>query len=722
MEAHRRGLQTRREANLTCEKYAIHLDGEGDGQWADLYHGERLSIPPAFPGQLRVSENLLRPITDNAVAYHTTAPFRFVVDARPDREAKQRAIVDQALINHLQQKQKWNRVFAEAMQLAMPAGHCPVHAFWRDDLESDPYEPAYGGSDSESEDQNGQPQVSLRRGIIDAYVGDPFDTAYGAGSRRNSLHIQTHGRTLPLEVVQAAFSQVPGIESLTGSTRLPSAARFQRIVRQWTLQGLEVHGTAAARSGRNKEELVAIICREIAPGMDPEFPGGRITLVALGGTATTEPSEGSGSHGKPFLLHDGPLPAGRFSSVRVYSANRFDDIHGKPFLGDLSDLQVQLNQALSLRAEYIRRSVRPPLVTGGMVVEDTAVWEDDAQLEMDPGSTVAPQFLQLRIDVGTLNQHIDDLRSAMYTIGGYQAASRGESHSGDSGAKVVALAKADDTIHGPTNQRFRESVEEFAGLNHALFREYGDIPWLIESSGDEFSHMIEQWVDRSMVSDQDPAFRLTSGFGATMESRANQLLQLVGQTGADGEPLMSTRQFRSAWPDQSIYPEAEDPIEVRERRAKTINARIRRMAMEMEQRLGELATDPRFLIMQHMALLSEFPVLPDDMPDKCFDTLSSITQDENESPVARELAKYRQGLYQMWLQTGQGPMPAMIENLMMQAEAQPAQVGPQGPPPQQGPPVQMQEQANPGGTTMSEAMSPNPGEIAALTAEAGAPQ
>jgi hypothetical protein len=715
LDAHRRGLSSRRQQILTHEKYLIHLDGEGDGQWADVFMGDRVEIPIQFPGEIRVTENLLRPIVDNAVAYHTTMPFRFVAESKPDRESRQRSMIDQALVNHMSAKQMWNRVFAEAMQWATVAGHCPVHGFWRDDVTAQPYEPV------------GMEGKGLRRGQIDAYVGDPFDTVYNPGAKRNSVHWATYGRTIPLGVIQAAFPQVQGIDGLKGSKRLPSASRFQRVLRQWNIAGLGTHGSALLQAGRDLEELVALITREVAPGIDARYPQGRITMIAVNGSAATQSSEAGGGGSSPLMLFDGPLPASRFSFVRVYSAHRFDDVYGKPFVGDLDDLQVQLNRGLSKRAEYIERTIRPPLVTGGPIVEDTATWTPDGRIEVDPASPFQPFLLSPQADVAALNEHIDGFRNAMFTLGGYQAASRGESRSGDPTSKVIALAKADDTIHGPTNQRFREAVEEFGGLCHGLFREFGDIPWAVDVTGEEMSHLVEPWISKDMVSSSEPTFKLVSGFGATLESKANQLLSLVQTKGADGQPLMTTRLFQAQYPDPSMYPDQQDPVAIRERRAKTINARIRSMASAMEQGMDPaMASDPRLLLMAHQSLTAEFPMLPDDDPQANFDALTSITQDENEAQISRKLAGYRQAGYQMWMMTGQGPPPAdpMALLTQMQQPGMPSPTqGPQGPQPSPGPGPQAANPeiaaASPGGTTSAEGLQPRPGEVAALTAEAG---
>ena len=61
-EFHRNGLSSRRFHDLTAEKYLIHIDGEGDNQWADLYNGERIQIPHNLSGVPRAQNNLLRPM------------------------------------------------------------------------------------------------------------------------------------------------------------------------------------------------------------------------------------------------------------------------------------------------------------------------------------------------------------------------------------------------------------------------------------------------------------------------------------------------------------------------------------------------------------------------------------------------------------------------------------------------------------------------------------
>lgn len=724
------GQKAARTNLLTAEKYALHIDGEGDGFLADLFYGSRVVQPPAFPGQTRISENALRPVVDNAVAYHTTMPFRFAVEASSDRKAKQRAAIDSALVNHMARKFRWNRAAAQAMYIAMPAGHCPLHAFWRDDLSSEPYEPVGMGAPS------GGAPGSIRRGVTDVMVGDPWATFYNNGARRDSCHGAVYARSLPLEIVKAAFAHVPGVSAMQGSTKEPSASRFQTMSRRWMMAGLGTHGQAALTAGGKHDPLVGLVAREIAPGIQSAWPRGRTTLVALPDDATAD-MDGQGSRRRAILLHDGPLPAGRFSFVNIYSHQRFDDIRGKPFVADIDDQYTLLNQLLMYRTEYIRRNVKPAFAHSGaeMVVEDTAIFEDNAQMEFDPGSA-PPQFLQYRIDGATLEAAISDARAAVYTIGGYQAASRGESRAGDSGAKVVALQRADDTVHGPTNQRFQEDIEDYAVLNHALFVEFGDIPWLIEAVGGDLSHMVEPWIDRGMVSQEPPIVRLVSGFGATLENKAQQMLQFVGTRGADGEPLLTTAAFQKNYPDASMYADVEDVRDVRTRRAKSVNARIRRLAEDIEGQMGpQLALQPQVIAMAFRAIEEEFPPLPDDDPVAHYDGLSAIIQDLQESALAREIARYRQSTYYVWLQmlglVPPSPVPpADIRTLLGMPPVLPNNVPPVGAPapqgagaedggstssPQQG---QVPGPVDPGGTVGAEAIRPQPGEIAGLTKQA----
>jgi hypothetical protein len=644
-EFHSRGLSKRRLRDLTSEKYAIHLDGEGDAQWADILHGGRVTIPPHLSGGPRTQENLLRPMTDNMVAYHTTLPFHFTVRRTLGRNRDQ-SIVDQALANHIARAQRWNALFAEAMFTAAVYGHCPIHAYWRDQVGASEYDPVY-------EFAGGVP------GSVDCWVGDPWDTVYHAGATRTSVHAYSYGRTLPVELVKQAFAHVPGIETLEGNDRLPSASRFQRTSRKWLDGARDVHGTATIYGGIGGQELVAIVCRETMPGVLPEWPDGRLEVIALDGNATTYDGEaGQGSSSGARLLHVGPLPGKVPSAVRVYSTLRFDDVLGKPYVGDLDDLQMLYNQLSTYSNEYIRRSVRAPLAVPEGTDLDTMVYDDNVMLEVPAGAQNMPQFASLpRGPIEVLKWRISMVEQSMFRIGGWQAASRGESKSGDSGRKVLALARADDSVHGPVNQRFKETVEDFAGIAWRLYKEYGDVPSLIDVVGDDAAYLADAFVSSARMSDRPPSYSLVSGFGATAEARAEQLLQMVGTKGADGEPLMRTRTMRAAWPDDGMFRDDEDPQGTRYRRPRIINIAIQKVAMDAYAKMPQLAELPvgHPLIQQAAQALvqqidAQYPVLMDDEIMVHIDNLSLLTQDETEPPLTRAIASLRQRMYYAWAQ------------------------------------------------------------------------
>ena len=704
-EFHKDGLETRRFHDLTAEKYLIHIDGEGDNQWADLYNGERIQIPHNLSGIPRAQNNLLRPIVDNMVAYHSTMPFRYVVETRPDRESRESGAIDQAFANYIAAQQNLNSLFAEALYMASAFGHCPVHAYWRDDPQFDAYQPVH------AEGMQG-PQ----RGSIDCFVGDPFDTVYATGSKRNQVERMTYGRVVGAQGVRQAFPQIPNIE---GSTTLNSSSRFQRTVRKWLQAGNSIHGTAAMMGGVDGEELIALIYREIAPGVDVQYPLGRLSIVALNGSASTDHADASGSsaghYGNAVLLHDGPLPGGVFSAVQVYSANRFDDVLGKPFVADLDEDQVQLNQLETLVNEFVRRSVRAPLITSGVIADDSAAYLDDGEIEIDPGSQFIPSYLELPYrHIPLLENKIRRLEEGLFRKGGWQAASRGESRSGDAAAKVVALARADDTIHGPTNMQFRRSAEQFMGICWRLMKQYGDVPWLIDVAGDEISHLIKPYIDRSQMSEEPPMYRLTSGFGATTEAKAQQLMNLWSMVDpVTGERAITTRQFKKQYPDRSLWPDELDPQEMRERRAKVVNQGIRGAVKQFRQ---EYQLDPTQvsglanpLVQQSAQFLwpmidQQYPIMMDDDIEAHLEALSTMTQDESEDSIVRRIAMLRQDQFFAWLS---GKQQAVAE----QAAPPPKGVG--APAPQADPgssPV--------GGTVTSDAMTTPRSEIQGLTSAA----
>jgi hypothetical protein len=643
---HWRGLRARRHRDLTAEKYILHVDGEGGAQWMDLYYGQRLRIPANLSGVPRIQNNQLRPITDNFVAHLTTQPYRFVVESPSSREGRESAIIDQALMNHVVRTQRWNALMAEAKYMAACYGTCALHASWRDDMTSDPYEAIAAVDDF------GNPMISPKPGAVDNWVGNPFDHVFDSGARRGSLHRQTFGRVLPAHLVRDAF----GRSDLEGNDRMPSASTFQRVVQKWTGAAGNVHGSSGLTMGSGHDELIGVIYDELLPGNDPAWPNGRLQIIALQGMAATQRDEARGGVGTPKLLWIGDLPAGVFSTVQVYSHHRMDDPLGKPFVSDIDDDQIQLNQLESLVNEYLRRASRPPLASSGAVNVDTISFRGDTLLEVEQlgQGNLELQYLEYPgRHITLLESKINRVLDGMYRKGGWQAASRGEMKG--SGKAIIALQQADDSIFGPIVQRTREELEAFARLNWKIHKQYMDVPDIIDVVGDELAHMAEPYVSRNVLSERPPVFTLVSGFGTSTEARAQQLMNMFGMVDQRGEQVLGTRELRKNWPDQSLFRQIDDPQEIREQRPIHINNTIRALARrvrEQDPNIPIMMRDPALQqIAQQLAIMVDMqhPTLMDDQLEMHIDRLSIITQDETEDPLARQIAVFRQQQFWQWL-------------------------------------------------------------------------
>ncbi|KKK80461.1 hypothetical protein LCGC14_2823250, partial [marine sediment metagenome] len=278
LDGHRHGLQSRFQRDLLSEKLLLHIDGAGDFQWAEIYMGQKVEIP-RWVSEFRKSENILRLVVDNAVAHHTTMPLRYFADSLPDRRAKDRALIDALWMNYLAWQQDLNSLFADALYMAMAAGFCPVHRYWRDDT-ADMHEPIDPGDEDPEADQLRSFLESP--GMIDCWIGNPFDTVFDRGAKRGSVYSCSYGRMLPAQMVRNAFDYVEGVRGLQGTTKLPSASVNQRIARKWQTEGLGIHGSPVITHRRETEdstdELLYTICKETAPGVDRDWPDGRLQL------------------------------------------------------------------------------------------------------------------------------------------------------------------------------------------------------------------------------------------------------------------------------------------------------------------------------------------------------------------------------------------------------------------------------------------------------------
>lgn len=652
-EAHRKRKQNRRQVDLTREKYLVWIDGENDGQWADIIGGTEVKVPVNLNGGPRFSLNMLQPVCENMVAYHTGQDFEVLAKPKADRESRDRAKIDTIHANGVIRRQKLNQIFAQALMFACGTGHWPVHASWRADLTSDHYEPIYHPPESIPG------MVQPRRGFVDAWLGDYFDTVYNEGARRSSVQWLQYGRILPTEQLRQIFAR-PDLE---GGTNVPSVSRMQRILGRWSHLDSMDHGTAAI-TGEGGDELSACIFREIAPGILRDYPEGRLQIVALQGTAETDEALGGG-YGRAVLLHDGPLPGRRFSMVRIYAGYRGDDILGRPYVSNLIDPQGALNQLWTMEIESARRAARPPIkILAGSMVDDTLTTEDDAVMEfLDPQGLQYSQFLHAPPgSVQVFDGPIGRAQEYIFRAAGWQAASRGEGTSGDSGVKVRFLSKADDTIHAPINKGIRDSIAEFCQLSHALATENMVVPDDIRDiTGDDLGYLAKPYLDREDLSDEPPEFVTVSGFGATAEDTANKLTALVQMQGADGQPLIPTDKFWKLFPDQTLAPAEVSARDVKEGRTQAINYAIKEVVKDLRNQFQQGAS--QYLEQAHAMLSQEFEPLPDDIIPMHLEALSVLSQDEDEDPMVRMLARRRQGLYAGAMQASQptptaGPSPS----------------------------------------------------------------
>lgn len=638
----RRSKRQRSYRDLTAEKYLVHIDGEGDAQWTDIIDNAFVGLPPSLGSGVRFQYNLERPLVENMVAYHTSQKFQVVAKAKGDQQARDRAKVDTILANDILHRQNVNAVVADALFFAAAYGHCPVHAVWRADYQYEPWEPIYQTESS--------PQI--RPGWVDIFPGDPWDTVYNDGARRHSVQWLAYGRVLPAELVRQAFAHLPTAQKLEGREGMPSASRMQRVLRRWSNSAYQRHGTGALFGDHGGDEMIALVCREIAPGIIPDYPNGQLQIIALQGSNDTDERSVSTYASEGVLLHNGPVPGGRFGLERFYAGYRGDDVLGKPYVADIDDLQVLLNQYVTLEVEYMRRFPRPPLkVLAGTLVDDTVTTEDDALLEFtDPIALQYSQFLyppagSARSPYGEV---IDRTMDQMFRMGGWQAASRGESKSGDPAAKVIALARADDSIFGPVNAGIKQSVVRLMQLCHSLAREFMTVPWLVqEVTGEELGHLAEPYIRRDMISPSAPDFEVVSGAGATSDAKSQQLLQLVALKGADGKPLLSTDDFWRLYPDPTIRPNEIGADRLREARAIGVNYRIRALTAAYREQYGDQA--PNFIEQAWQELSRADRIRGDDPPMLHIEVLSQLTQDESEDPFARGLAEMRQNLYRQML-------------------------------------------------------------------------
>lgn len=651
-EAHRLGLIARRQRDLLSEKFLLHIDGSGDLQWADIFEGQRVTIP-RWVSEYRKTENVLRLLVDNAVAYHTTMPLRFHADSPRDRRSVERAMMDTIWANHVTKTENLKGLTAEALYLAMPAGFCPLHGYWREEIQRRFYEPI-----SPETEGPGLEEMMPTPGNLDFFVGNPFGTVFDRGATRNSIHWCSYERVLDAQQVRDYFDHIPEARGLEGTHRIPSAAEFQRIVKDWHLSGLGVHGWAGQihrRAAESDSELIVLLIREDGPTR--RNPNGRLRVVALPGAVDIRRGESGSGHA--ILLADQKLPASDYSFSVFYSHHRGNDVHGMPWVEDLDQIQVDLNIALSKRWEIVNKMAEAPIVTpGGAIHDELADMGGYNLLELEPSLSGQwrPQVMEWPSSIITaLENEIADKRQALYTGGGYQASSRGEAPGSRMAYRaILALQQADNTIHSPVNVRFKDSACLFMKRMWSQMKTYGDVPWLVDMAGAEHGYLAEPYIDKTKLSDQPPHFELVNAFGPTPELRAQEIIELSQLRGADGQPFLTTEEARRQYPNQIIFNDGADPKAVQRRRARTIATQFHVLARRIREESGYEGQDPRDPVLQQIAfaLFAEmeqlWPRKRDDDLQAHLNTLTEITQDPTADPIAVLAAEMRQELYFQW--------------------------------------------------------------------------
>lgn len=659
---------------LIWEKLLLHVDGSGDFQWADIWNDQRVEIPRDV-SEFRKTENLLRLIVDNAVSHHTTSKLRYLAESLPDRRARDQAVVDTLWANHLNYDQDFNSLFAQALYLAMPAGFCPVHGYWREDTGIDWYEPISYQEDNEGADPFADYEPV--RGMIDCFVGNPFGTVFNPGAKLNSVAWCSYERVLSAQEVREHFDWNPEASGVQGTTRIPSAAEFQRIALSWYTWGLGIHGSPVMMDRRDGEELLIVVCREDAPTRagDP----GRLRMIAVPETADLL-RDGSD---RAILLVDQPLPAGDYSWTNVYSHHRGSDVHGKPWIEDIDQIQVDLNIALSKRWECINRMVEAPIVApGGAISEDMTNLDGYNLLEVEPSLAAwRPRVMEWPQGVlQALNNEVQERRQAIYTGGGYQAVSRGESPGSRMAYRaILALQQADNTVHGPVNVRFQKAACQFMRRMWMQMKTYGDVDWLIKITSDEYAHLAEPYINNAKLSDTPPLFKLTNAFGPSPELRAQEIIELTQVKGADGKPFLLTEEARRAYPNPMLFDDGNDVRSIQRRRAKTIAVEAQNMARRYREDPGfdDSQMPPQWrwqaydVVGYQLAfgfqgpdgqlaqpgLEQLFPRFRDDDLAAHIAAYSEVIQDETADPLARAALKHRQEAYYQWQSMMAGPQP-----------------------------------------------------------------
>lgn len=660
VQDHRKGKAAAFYRMLTAQKYAYHIDGEGDAQWADIVGGRQVQVPRRRRGSLRHQDNILRPMTDYWVGHFTAQQFRAVAEHRADRKSRDRARIDTLTANHHLLTQRINDRAAEAMYMAAFNGWGVTHSMWRNDI-----------TQSGGETEGPYSKSVVYPGFTDVFPGNPFDHVFAPSAVRGSIPWYSYGRSLPSRLIREAFPEVPGIEKLEGSMQEPSTSWFQRMLRKWEmLNGAEFHGhgMAAMMGAGGTEDNLALVCKEYMPGQLRKFPAGLLIIVGLKGASDTGAEEGPA--GEPILLHLGPLPGGVGSATYFYALSRGDDVQGKAYIADIDDDQIRLNQAITMYAEMMSQFAYPQLFVpqGTQLMANQTIGDKIIEYIGAPGAAPPQyQFPGTGANFVAILNYIRDIRDGAFRKGGWQASSRGEaSGANEPASRARFLAAQDKLIFANTATSFRSSLIDLIRKNHALRLQYQNLPLLVETVGDDLEYMAAEYIHRQDMSPSPPNFMLTSGFGASVEDRLEQLNALVVLRGGDGQPILPTKRYWRLHPDPALRPDEPDADDARRRKAHAINVAIENAVtqfreMAPESMPPEMAQNPVAMIAQF--IYQQFPPAQSDgMALPLFiESLDQLVQDPVIDPLVRAVAEERQRYLFQWqaqYAATQSPAPA----------------------------------------------------------------
>jgi hypothetical protein len=357
--------------------------------------------------------------------------------------------------------------------------------------------------------------------------------------------------------------------------------------------------------------------------------------------------------------------------VRVYADDSWDDVLGRPWVaGGLDDAQIELNQIVTLEKEYLRRHSRTQMLAQeGSIDDNTLSYLDDAIIRY---AGEKPSFLNPpTAPQGLFQQAISAVEQYMYTVGGWQKASRGEGNAGDSGAKVAMLGEADDSIFATTNLEFYRSVSDGIQLGHALARESMFVPTTLNVSGVDMNRLAGRGITGADLMEDDPTFTLVQG-SASPDAQTQQLLNLATTQTPSGDALLTVDEFHETVPDPSLRRLRPEIDTIRRARPYEINRAIEDACAEAAEQAQQMPPEwmPMLAEEIYLQIGEAYPLEDGDDPQMNMDALDELILDGTTPALVRQVARLRRQDHQMW-----AFMLAQAQQQPMQMQQQPGTGG-----------------------------------------------